>query len=244
MIYSQEEFLLLIENKMKKRTRKKRNVRTGEKSRRLNPLASTVKPTIRFDSSPPQDLGRIDHQQQTNFIEKIPKDAIKPVSPEPNNELLTEGVATIIFAGSTDTVGTPEPTLENPQAEGNKEDEGKHISLTAETRQYKLKRQAQLQIALNIFKALNNRKLQTLDRNALTHVQSYLPPGASEEDAKKFMLEAIDDGLAYWNRNIWDLPKDPSAIQIELVETCIDLRRTRNAQERAKQQILTYFSLI
>lgn len=157
-----------------------------------------------------------------------------------------QGIETTIFAANEDGNSVAPSPSEDPQDE---EDDSKDIPLTTEEiRQNALKKQARLQLAVNILNAVRSGKLQTLDRNVDEYVQSSLPPGISVQDAKGFIIESIDTGLYYWNLNEWDLRPNPSAQEKGLIETCRELRtdpqtRRRYTQQGARQEILSYFNL-
>lgn len=179
-----------------------------------------------FMERPQEELAIIDQQRQNGYS-------------------LPEGGETTIFAtkGNDDSV-TQSPSEDLQDEENGDEDSPQEIE---EARQNSLKQQARLQLALNILNAVRSGKLQTLDRNVDEYVQSSLPAGISVRDTKKFMLESLDAGLNYWNRNEWDLGPNPSAQERGLIKTCIELRmgslHSEETKKRVIQEIRTNFSL-
>lgn len=160
--------------------------------------------------------------------------------------LAEESGETTIFVANGDVDSMEQSPSEDPQDEGEEESEDEYIPPTAEeARQNELKRQAQLQVALNLFNALNNRKLDTLDKDPFQYIQGFIPECTTEQDAKTFLLSSIDGGLKYWDNNEWEFPDDLKRKQ--LAETCLDLRdirrRPRYTPEIARKEIIKHFNL-
>jgi len=284
MIYTPEEFLLLVQIRMEKSPRKKRASRTGEKSSRLNPLVPTFKPTISFDSSPPQNLAKTGRESQAIFAEEdnLPAETITqsviivvtpkeematqtaedqgarnpPASNPTDGETLVDAKqgtspalpksgGITIFVGSTKTTGHIQESLpEDPQDE---EGDEEYVPPTAEEiRKYNLKRQAQFQVALSLLTAFKNGALQTLEKDKEKYIQSFISPEISGPDTTSFIVDSINVGMEYWNRNAWDVYLNEPTQAKELQTICFDLkdrkRRPNLTPEITRQEILKHFS--
>lgn len=196
--------------------------------------------------APPAEIQPVNDSPGSGLLtftgeEKAPADAESSDPPR-----LPKDNATIIFVGNTRAGGMQEPTSKDSQDEDG-EDDDKYIPPTAgEIEAYNLKRQARLQVALNLLRDFKNGKLKTLDRDPTAYIQSIVPPEISNPDAKTFLPESLDEGLKYWNNNEWEFRNDLTLQQ--LAEICLDLRNSRSrpryTPETAKQQILAHFNLI
>lgn len=142
---------------------------------------------------------------------------------------------TPIYEAATDC--TKAPDLASKDAQPEKSQNGVSIQ------------QLPLQVAFNLFKALESGKLQALDANAAAYARTSLPPEIRIEDAEGFIRESIKAGLFYWNLNHWDIPK-PSKQQTEILDICQTLRipsshypLRHHTKDSVEQQLLTHFNL-